>query len=229
MRDAYKRRPEDFKRRIIVRIYTSRQDLLTEEHRLLELISDHELGKRYYNLRKHRFGHWSTDKERAKFATEKAKASNAKRIALMTEQERKDRYGKVHIGKAYIKGTKRKSETIEKMRQANLGKKASEETKQKMSKSQLDNFRDYTHSEETRKKISDAQRGKSRGPKPIEQINNLAKINKVKMKALWQNEEYRKMQSEKHKGFFWITNGSDSMQCAGEIPIGFYKGRVINR
>jgi len=51
MRKAYRRRPEDFKkRRIIARIYTNRKDLLDEEYRWLQMIKPEELGKRYYNL-----------------------------------------------------------------------------------------------------------------------------------------------------------------------------------
>lgn len=52
MRDAYRRRPQDFKRRIIKKIYTNRQDLLDEEHKWLQMIPNNELGKSYYNLRK---------------------------------------------------------------------------------------------------------------------------------------------------------------------------------
>lgn len=59
MRKAYRRRPEDFKRRIIKRVYTTRQELLEVEHKYLQMIHDNELGKRYYNLTKHLNGHWT--------------------------------------------------------------------------------------------------------------------------------------------------------------------------
>lgn len=72
MRDSYKRRPEDFKRRIISRIYTSRLELLEEEFKWLQLINEKELGKRYYNLSKKHFGHWSTDEQTAKSLSEKS-------------------------------------------------------------------------------------------------------------------------------------------------------------
>lgn len=49
MRDAYKRRPEDFKRRILETVHTTRDDLYE-----LALIQDEKLGKRYYNLKKDR-------------------------------------------------------------------------------------------------------------------------------------------------------------------------------
>lgn len=60
MRNAYKRRPEDFKRRIIKRLYTNRKDLFLEEYRWLSLIPKEQLGKSYYNLATHPPDHhWS--------------------------------------------------------------------------------------------------------------------------------------------------------------------------
>ena len=61
MRDAYRRRPQDFRRKIISN-NVSRDILLEEEYKWLSLIKDDELGNKYYNLRKHKWGHWSTDK-----------------------------------------------------------------------------------------------------------------------------------------------------------------------
>ena len=62
MRDAYKRRPNDFKRRILVTNIQCRNQLLLEEHKWLLMIKEEEIGNRYYNLRKHLWGHWTTDK-----------------------------------------------------------------------------------------------------------------------------------------------------------------------
>jgi len=50
MRDAHRRRPQDFKRRVLKRVYTNRQDLIAEEHRYLSMIKKTELRERYYNL-----------------------------------------------------------------------------------------------------------------------------------------------------------------------------------
>ena len=60
MKASYKRRPNDFKRRILARVYTSKVDLLEEEYRYLQMIKPEELRKRYYNISNHRFNHWST-------------------------------------------------------------------------------------------------------------------------------------------------------------------------
>lgn len=64
MRNAYTRRKEDFKRRVVARINTNRQDLLIEEHKWLSQIKDEQLGKKFYNMSKKHFGHW-TSTERA--------------------------------------------------------------------------------------------------------------------------------------------------------------------
>jgi hypothetical protein len=50
MEQAYANRPQDFRRRILRVITTSREEPLAEESSLLNLIKDYELGVRYYNL-----------------------------------------------------------------------------------------------------------------------------------------------------------------------------------
>jgi hypothetical protein len=71
MRKAYRRRPQDFKRKIIKVVNTNRTDLLEEEYKFLSLIPDADLGKRYYNLTNHKNGHWSSYPEKAKSLKEK--------------------------------------------------------------------------------------------------------------------------------------------------------------
>jgi len=61
MRDAYRRRPQDFKRRILKRVYDSKENLLLEEHLVLSKIKNEELGKKYYNLTNHKNDHWFSD------------------------------------------------------------------------------------------------------------------------------------------------------------------------
>lgn len=60
MMHAYKRRPNDFKRKVLSRVYTNKHDLLEEEYRWLQMIKPNELKTRYYNLHNHHFGHWSS-------------------------------------------------------------------------------------------------------------------------------------------------------------------------
>jgi len=61
MNKSYNRRPKDFKRKILVKIYSSKNELLEQEYRWLSLISDEELGKKYYNFTKHKNGHWTAE------------------------------------------------------------------------------------------------------------------------------------------------------------------------
>jgi hypothetical protein len=56
---AYKKRPEDFKRKILSRIYSSRSDLLQSEYRYLNMIKESEIKIRYYNLNIKSTAHWS--------------------------------------------------------------------------------------------------------------------------------------------------------------------------
>jgi hypothetical protein len=56
---AYKKRPEDFKRKILSRIYSSRSDLLQSEYRYLSMIKENEIKIRYYNLNIKSTAHWS--------------------------------------------------------------------------------------------------------------------------------------------------------------------------
>jgi hypothetical protein len=60
MKQAYRIRPQDFKRRIISKVFTSYRDLLLEEQHWLSMIDDEEIcAKKYYNRTKST-GHWRT-------------------------------------------------------------------------------------------------------------------------------------------------------------------------
>ena len=61
MRKAYKRRKDDFRRKILISNINDRKQTLKEEYKWLSLIKDNELGKKYYNLRNCEFNHWSID------------------------------------------------------------------------------------------------------------------------------------------------------------------------
>jgi hypothetical protein len=163
MRDAYRRRPNDFHRRII-QTNIPKNVLLNKEHEWLQLIKEEELGSKYYNLRKHKWGHW-TDKqdtrtirqkigdahrgksissEHKKSLQDAAKKSNIQRLENgthnflnkdpKTEQKRIEASIKAH------KGIPRTEDTKRKLRQANLGKKLSMETRKKISESKMGNI-----------------------------------------------------------------------------------------
>lgn len=84
MKNSYKRRPHDFKRRIISRIYSSKKDLLIEEGKWLSLMKPEELkGTRYYNINlSTKPGHWTAipnyDKDMSEKLSSSIKAAHAR-------------------------------------------------------------------------------------------------------------------------------------------------------
>lgn len=114
MRKAHKRRPQDFKRRILKFVSTSRKQLLEEETRYLSMIKDDEVRIRYYNLRRSAIGHWTADDNKSKTIGEKI--SNT----MKTSEYRDKRH-------------KHSDETKQKMSEARKGIKMSDEAKQKLS------------------------------------------------------------------------------------------------
>lgn len=119
MRDAYRRRPHDFKRRIIQRNIL-KEDLLSVEHRWLSLVKDNELEIKYYN----------------RYTT-----NTALRLAW-----------------AANKGRKHTNDEILKRVASRKGYTHSEETKRKISESKKDKTVG-TLSEETKRKLSVALSG----------------------------------------------------------------------
>lgn len=165
MRKAYRRRPNDFKRRIIIRIYTNKLDLLKEEYRLLQYISDYELGTKYYNLSKRHFGHWSTDINKKKFIGQKI---SCKQLGRPLTKETKEKLSKAKKGKKIAAWSE------ERKKQASISRKGkpspkkgkpghipTKETREKMSKAAKNKsdkwksiMKNYSHSKEIREKIS---------------------------------------------------------------------------
>ena len=130
MRDAYRRRPDDFKRRVIQN-NVSRETLLEEEHKWLQRIQDDELGKKYYNLRKHKWGHWSTDINRSVNVKNKL-IGNKNRLGKKKSKEECEKISKSLTGKIRTAESKKKQSDklkgksiphYEKIRLANTGKK----------------------------------------------------------------------------------------------------------
>lgn len=93
MYHAIKRRPSDFKRRILKRITSSRMDLYIEEERWLSMTKPAELKKRYYNLHRGGTKHW-TAYPHAKSVKEKISAGTK---AAMADPK---------VRKRYLKGIK---------------------------------------------------------------------------------------------------------------------------
>lgn len=153
MRKSYNRRPHDFKRKIISRVYTNRHDLLDEEHRWLLMIKETELKIKYYNSSNHRFGHWTTDPMLTKEII--IKLSEAGRN--ISDETRK-KQSEAKKGKSLSPKTQFKKGFVP----WNKGKKGAQVAwnKGKTGKDSHVYGREIT--EKTRTKISDAQKGKPR-------------------------------------------------------------------
>lgn len=171
MRKAYRRRSQDFKRRILKRNIKKR-DILKEEFEWLKMIKNCELGKKYYNLKNHHFGCFTKEYIQKILTTNKG-------ISLDLSQP---------MSKSH-KGIPLSDETKQKLRIANLGKKLSEETKQKIS----DANKGKINSEEHRKNISKAKKGIPCLLKTKQKISNTLMGKKIP------NRNSPKPFSEEHK------------------------------
>jgi hypothetical protein len=102
MLDNYRRRPQDFKRRILERV-DNRKDLFWSEACWLWFIEPKKLGKKYYNNCRTPIHHWS--------ANEQTKLSTAKKISKHHKED--PNWGQ------WMAGREVKEETRENLRQAN--------------------------------------------------------------------------------------------------------------
>lgn len=171
MKQAFKHRPYDFKRRILCLIYTNRQDMFDEEARWQSYISDEELRTKYYNIRRHGDRHWSTDHNKALSVKQKlAAADNTRglrehaksRVGMPLQDETRQKISKSLKGRPinYVRSeetrqliSENSSRLQHEKRVGMHGKTHNAETKHLMSKNNAMN--DLIN----RKKISEANKG----------------------------------------------------------------------
>lgn len=115
MRKAYKRRPEDFKRRVVKRIYTDRIDLVSEETRWLNMMKDHELTQRntthddrianvrYYNFNKKADHLWHVHEDRRLTVGEKISAAKTGKSTGPCSPEKARKIAEAKLAKAELK------------------------------------------------------------------------------------------------------------------------------
>ena len=80
MRQAYKHRPKDFKRKILKSNIDNRAAMFLEEQRYFDMIKPEEIKIRYYNLNIKNNKHWSIDEQKTKSLKQKI-SDTAKRNA----------------------------------------------------------------------------------------------------------------------------------------------------
>ena len=170
MKKAFKRRPKDFKRRILT-LTDSRLLLLVEEQRWLSLTKANEIGVKYYNLTQIVKHHWHSDKEKLLNVSQKISKANkgvsrnkGKSPSAETRAKISARLKGKSLGYERSEETRAKISVNSKKLQAEgkigtKGKHHSEETKIKMSDAQSganNHMFGKTHTEEVRIKISEA-------------------------------------------------------------------------
>lgn len=139
MRQAYKHRPLDFKRRVL-NIVENRNELYDKEQYWFDFIKQEEIGKRYYNLTKKAGGHWSANPDKRLEVTKKLQ------------------------GRIYTTETRKKMSESARGNKNCLGRKASEESKEKMSlshKGQIPWSKGKKLTNEHKEKMSIAKIGKT--------------------------------------------------------------------
>lgn len=208
MRDAYKRRPEDFKRRIIAKV-SNKKEMYQEEGRWLQMIEEGELRTRYYNLHKNHANHFWGDEKKAKSAVEKMAASLRKRNAAMTPEERSEKFGNRRGSVSPRKGMtleqeygpEKAAEIREQIKAARANQVITEESNEKRRKHKPWNKGKIgVYSKETKQKMGASWKGKKRGDKLSDEgRKSISKKNSNRMKELWQDPEYRKMIMEARK------------------------------
>lgn len=122
MKRAYKRRPQDFKRRILQE--APREILYKQEEAWLRMIKPEELGVKYYNLQKEVCRHWSSDPN-----TVGNKISQSKK-GWVPSQETREKWSIQRLGRpSWNKGKSLSADHKNKLK----GRKFTEEHKQKLS------------------------------------------------------------------------------------------------
>lgn len=196
MRKAFRRRPQNFKRRILEKTI-ERKVLLEIEDKWLKRVKNKE---RYYNINFQTNNEWWHDETRRQTATQKMIIGLKKYYSSLSDEERKQKCGAHHKGKpSPMSGKKHSEETKKLLREINLGKKYpnkrfrngyvvwnkgktscySDQTLDKMKNNK--NSLGHKKTNETKKIIGDK--------------------NKINMKEKWKDPEYRKQQSESHMGY----------------------------
>ena len=107
---AYKRRPKDFVRRILLSNINNKKDMILEEQRWLKMMKLVELGQRYYNLRNN-LEHWIVDPLKDLSVREKLRQSKLGDKNPMKRKDVAEKVASKNRGRiAWNKGSERTEE-----------------------------------------------------------------------------------------------------------------------
>lgn len=205
MKQAYKHRPKDFKRKILTLVYTNKKDLLDEEYKWLSKIKKEELGKKYYNLHNHHFGHWSENKRNKKTIGEKISLSHKSDPnwgSWSKDRKISDETKEILRQKALEQWSTEENKQILKEKSKELWKDPEYRKKQERARSKPGFYKGFTgkHTEESKQKMSDMRKGKGTS---------------LKGKTL----------PHLHGLLHWYTNGVKNVKRK-ECPEGFWPGKI---
>jgi hypothetical protein len=180
MKNSYKRRPNDFRRKILKKIHSGKKELFESESYFLNKIKPEDFGKKYYNL-KNNIKHWSQNYENYDAIKEKISLSQKGRPGRKWTQESKNKLSVSLTGRKLSEETKSKLSSINKGNAIFAGKKHSEETKLKISKANSGKkyFSEKKHSEETKLKMSESAKARKRKEMPKTECPHCGKMGAI--------------------------------------------------
>ena len=138
MSRAYKKRPQDFKRRILVRNIPTRQQTFEEEYNFLRRIKPEEVKTRYYNWHIEKKTHWSATPEAKTIAQKSGQTRRGKSLGPCS-QEKAAKISAAKKGKALTEEHK------ESLKAARIGLHLSDDHKAAISASHKSKKEGYVH------------------------------------------------------------------------------------
>lgn len=210
MRKAYRRRPQDFRRRIL-KTNLSREQMYIEEQRYFDMINPEEIKEKYYNLNLSSKKPWHMLENSNKSVGQKISEAKKGKSTGPCSVETKAKISKSNKGRVFSEEHK------EKLRQAKLGKKHTEEWKQKNSERMKVQWADGTRKKaEPKKTMSREQQNKLSSNRlkdlwsdPVWAENQRKRLSEGAKNRPTRTEESRKKTSESVKKAKNINNLKD--------------------
>lgn len=183
MRKAYRRRPQDFRRRIL-KTNLSREQMYVEEQKCFDMIKIEEIKKKYYNLSLSSKKPWHMTESSNKSVGQKISEAKKGKSNGPCSKETKEKISNANSGRVFSEEHK------EKLRQAKLGRKHTEEWKKQNSERMKVQWSDGTRkraehkkpmTREEQNKLS-SQQLKNRWSDPVWAANQKAKLKQAWVK-----------------------------------------------
>jgi hypothetical protein len=183
MKRSFSRRPNDFKRRIISRVHSSRLDLLKEESKWLSMIKPDEIKVRYYNLMLRAPEHWYHYEQSRLSVGEKIskakKGTNTGPRDSSIGQKISESKKKKCVERREQTGSSFSEEHRKAMSECKIGTKQSEESNKKRSETLKQKYESgelvacrATQSKESNRKRSEALKGLKRSNDTKKKMSN---------------------------------------------------------